>query len=327
MLEEVRYSVLASTWTPHYDRFLLTDDRRKPSPVELIRLAGGVEGLEGVELIHPAHVRADNLGKVRTALEESELALASIAASISSAPAYRAGSLTSEDPEVRRKAIDTAKRAMDLSADLGGERINLWLGRDGFDYPFQIDYDQAWGRLVEGIHEISLHRPDIRIGIEYKLKEPRRWLLASTAPKAILLAEAVGRPNVGVLLDTGHALYAYENLAESLALLARKDRLVHVHFNDNTRLWDDDMVVASQHFLEFFEMLYWLDRIGYEGWLSFDPHPLLEEASRCVEVSLAYLRGMLAVMEEIGMEKIEASIASHQVTEIMHLLSRELFPG
>jgi sugar phosphate isomerase/epimerase len=325
MLESVRYSALASTWSPHYDRFLLKDDRHKPSAVELIQLAGQVEGLQGIELIHPAHVRVENVAQIRSALEDHHLALASMACSISSVPQYRAGSITSDDPVVRRMAIDTAKTTMDLSAELGGERINLWLGRDGFDYPFQMDYDLAWNRLVEAIREISSHRNDIRIGIEYKLKEPRRWILASTAPKAILLAEEVGQPNVGVLLDTGHALYAYENLAETLALLARKQRLVHVHFNDNTRLWDDDMIIGSQHFLEFFEMLYWLERIGYQGWLSFDPHPLLEDATRCVEISLVYVKGMLAVMEEIGMQSIQEAITSHQVTEIMALLSQNIF--
>jgi xylose isomerase len=325
MLESVRYSVLASTWSPHYDRFLLSDDRHKPSPVELIQFAGQVEGLQGLELIHPAHVRTENVAQIQSALKEHELRLASLACSISSAPQYRAGSLTSDDPAVRRMAVETAKTAMDLSAELGSERINLWLGRDGFDYPFQIDYDLAWNRIVEAIREIASHRSDVLIGIEYKLKEPRRWILASTAPKAVLLAEEVGKPNVGVLLDTGHALYAYENLAETLALLARKGRLVHVHFNDNTRLWDDDMIIGSQHFLEFFEMLYWLDQIGYRGWISFDPHPLLEDATRCVEVGLAYIKGMIAVLEDVGMQAIQEAIESRQVTEMMALLSHRIF--
>jgi xylose isomerase len=327
MLESVRYSVLASTWSPHYDRFLLSDDRHKPSAVELIQLAGQVEGLEGVELIHPAHLHVENVDQIKTILGDQQLQMASLACSISSSPQYRAGSLTSDDPAVRSLAIETAKTAMDLSADLGCGRINLWLGRDGFDYPFQIDYDVTWARMVEAIREISAHRDDVVIGIEYKIKEPRRWILASTAPKTVLLAEEVGRPNVGVLLDTGHALYAYENMAETLALLSRRGRLVHVHFNDNTRLWDDDMIIGSQHFLEFFEMLYWLDRIGYEGWLSFDPHPLLEDATRCVEIGLAYVKGMLSVMEDIGIQTIQEAIESGQVTDIMGLLSRRIFPS
>ena len=325
MLQNVRYSALASTWSPHYDRFLTSDERYKPTPVELIHLAAGVEGLSGVELMHPGHVHPDNLTQIRAALDETGLKISSIQASISSSPQYRAGSLTSDDPQVRHLAIQTAKTAMDLSAELGCERINLWLGRDGFDYPFQIDYDLAWGRMVQAVGEIATHRPEIKIGIEYKIKEPRNWLLASTASKAILLAMESGQANVGVLLDTGHALWAYENMAEVVSLLARSGRLVHIHFNDNTRLWDDDLIVGSIHFLEIMEMLFWLDRTGYEGWFTFDPHPTLDDPSKGVQVSMRYINGMLKVMEGVGVDAIEKAIASRQVTEVMALVAEQLF--
>ena len=84
MLENVRYSALASTWSPHYDRFLLRDDRHKPSAVECIELAGQVQALDGVELIHPAHVNVENVKDIRSALDANNLALSSLAASISS---------------------------------------------------------------------------------------------------------------------------------------------------------------------------------------------------------------------------------------------------
>jgi len=325
MLEKTRFSVLASTWSPHRDRFLPDTGEPQPSPVQLIEMAAQVDGLEGIELIHPAHIRPDNLSDIRSSLDDNGLALASIAASISGRPEYRSGSLTNEDPTIRRQAINTVKTAMDLAAELGSGRINLWLGRDGYDYAFQIDYDWAWERLVEGLTEIAAHRRDIRIGIEYKIKEPRRHLLASTAAKTLWLIDAVGASNLGVLLDTGHALFAYENLAESVALLSRAGRLVHVHFNDNTRLWDDDMIVGSVHFLEILEMLYWLDRVGYDGWLSFDPHPTTEPASRAVEESIGLVKGMISILERIGVERIQSAISTHQVTEIMALLRAELF--
>jgi sugar phosphate isomerase/epimerase len=325
MLEKTRFCVLGNTWNPHYDRFLTNDERHKPSVTEAIRLAAGVNGLEGIELVHPAQVWPDNLEEVRACLKETGLVAASIAASISSKPQFRGGSLTSDDPNTRREAIDTIKTAMDLAYELNAERINVWLGRDGFDAPFQIDYDLAWNRIVEAFQEISTHRPDIKVGIEYKIKEPRKWLLVSTAAKTALLAQEVGRPNIGALLDTGHALWVYENLAEVIVMLARQKRLFHIHFNDNTRMWDDDMVIGSVHFLEIMEMLYWLDRVGYEGWLSFDPHANLEDPSRCVVESLRYVRGMIKVLENIGKDAIEEAIATRQVTEIMALVGDQIF--
>ena len=325
MLESTRFSVLASTFSPHRDRFMPSPVGPAPTPVQLIETAAAIDGLSGVELIHPAHVTPDNLAEIRAALGANGLACASVATSISSRWEYQGGSLTADDPAVRRQAIETVKRGMDLAAELGSGRINLWLGRDGFDYAFQIDYDQAWNRIVEALGEACAHRPEIKIGIEYKSFEPRKRLLVSSAAKVIALRHDVGAENVGALLDTGHALYAQENLAEVVAFLARHDALVHVHFNDNYRLSDDDLIVGTVNFLETMEMLYWLDRVGYEGWLSFDPHTTLEDPVRAVAEGYRFVRGLIQTMERIGRAEIERAIATRQVTEMMGLVNGVLF--
>ena len=95
--------------------------------------------------------------------------------------------------------------------------------------------------------------------------------------------------------------------------------------NDNTRLFDDNMIVGSVHFLETMEMLYWLDRIEYQGWISFDPHINLENPSQAIEECVCYTKGMLSVMEQIGNDAIEQAIATHQVTEIMSLVRKCIF--
>jgi len=325
MLESTRFSVLASTFSPHRDRFMPSPIKPSPTPVQLIETTATVDDLSGIDLIHPAHVTPENLAEIKAALEANGLVCASVATSISSKWEYLGGSLTADDPAVRRQAIETVKTGMDLAAELGSGRINLWLGRDGFDYAFQIDYNQAWRRIVEALQEVCAHRPEIEIGIEYKSFEPRKRLLVSTAAKVIALRRDVGARNLGALLDTGHALYAQESLAEVVAFLARSDALVHVHFNDNYRLSDDDLIVGTVNFLETMEMLYWLDRVGYTGWLSFDPHTSLEDPVRAVEEGCKFVRGLIGTMERIGKIEIEKAIATRQVTEMMALLNKELF--
>ena len=72
-------------------------------------------------------------------------------------------------------------------------------------------------------------------------------------------------------MDIGHAFVAYENAADAVALFKQNgDKLIHVHMNDNYRLWDDDMMVGSVHFIEYLEFFYRLKRRGYDGWLSVD---------------------------------------------------------
>jgi len=327
MLENVRFCAFGQTWSPHYDRYLLSDDRYKPDIVEVIQVAGKVHGLQGIELLHPQHVRMDNLEEIKKALENGGFQPAPIAASISGKRQYRAGSLTADDKKVRQEAIDTVKNAMEVAAALGTDRIFLWLGRDGYDYSFQIDYDVYWGRLVDAFKEIGEHRPDIKIAINYKIKEPRRWLLASSATKVLMLIDEVNLPNIGVMLDSGHSLLAYENPAETVALLARKGRLFHTHLNDSTRFWDDDMVFGSVQFFESLEMLYWLDRVGYRDWISFNPHTQLEEENptRSIEEALRYSKGMISILESLGNDAIEKAIQSREVTEIMALVGKQIF--
>lgn len=325
MLEKVRFCVLASTWHQARDRFMPDTNERHYTPIELIHLAAEVEGITGIELIYPQQVNFDNLEAIKEALKETGLVTSTVAASISSKPCFRAGSLIADQPDVRQKAIETVKQAMDIAAALKTDRANVWLGRDGFDYPFQIDYDQAWGRIVEAFREIGEYRSDIRVGIGYKIREPRRWLLVNTAAKTLVLADQVGLPNIGVLVDNGHTIWGYESMAEVVSLSARHDRLFHVHFNDNTRYFDDDMVIGSVHLLELIEMLYWLDRVGYDGWISFDPHIYIEDGTRVVDECMRYTRGMVNVLEKIGHQAVEEAIASRQVTEIMAMVRHQIF--
>ena len=64
---------------------------------------------------------------------------------------------------------------------------------------------------------------------------------------AITYARECALPNVGVTIDVGHSLEAYENVAEAICAAASRGLLFHMHINDNYRLWDDDMITGSIH--------------------------------------------------------------------------------
>ena len=120
---------------------------------------------------------------------------------------------------MRRQAVEQVKSGMDVCAELGGDRIFFFLGQDGCDYPFEVDYQDAWGWMIEGLREIAAHRSDIRICLEYKPNEPRRHIFYGNVGTALHLVNSVGAHNLGVLFDTGHAIMAQENLGESVFLL------------------------------------------------------------------------------------------------------------
>ena len=132
-------------------------------------------------------------------------------------------------------------------------------------------------------------------------------------------------PNVGVTIDVGHALVAYEDVAESVAILSRAgNKLFHMHFNDNYRLWDDDMIVGSVHTIEYLELLYWLDRVGYEGYLSLDQYPYREEPEQAIAESIAWLKALRCIVDRMGPARVKAVLAGGDATAGQRLLRRAM---
>jgi xylose isomerase len=83
-----------------------------------------------------------------------------------------------------------------------------------------------------------------------------------------------------------------------------------MHFNDNWRLWDDDMTAGSVHIVEMLELLYWLDRLDYDGWYALDIFPYREDGVRAATESIRWIEGLHGLLDKIGRERITQVIAS-----------------
>jgi xylose isomerase len=289
------------------DRFSAYSD--PASTAEKFARAKRVSGLNGVEMIYPAEFQGVQIRQVRDLLASNELKLAGLIADVFTDRKWVFGSLASSDAKLRKEAIEIVKRAMDASAELGSDVTTLWLGHDGYDYLFQVDYEGAWERLVEGVSECAEHNKNMRVALEHKLKEPRTHSFMGTVAKTLLLANAVGLENVGVTLDVGHALVSNETPAESAVLLSRYKKLYHVHLNDNFGYWDDDLIFGATHFWEFVELMFWLKRIGYEGWLSYDIFPYREDPIKSTDQSIKNTKAMAQIADKLDARQLERNIA------------------
>jgi len=204
----------------------------------------------------------------------------------------------------------------EMAAEAGCSYVDVWPGQDGYDYLFQVDYQKQWEWMVEGIRTCADHRDDVEVLIEYKPKEPRTHIGIATVGKAMLLVDEVDRKNVRVLLDTGHAAEGYENPAESIALLGRRNLLSYMHFNDNWHSWDDDMMVGAIHIPELLETLYWLKKIKYQGWYTLDIFPYREDGVRAASESIAWIKGASELVDRIGVARIGKMIDRGDPTEV-----------
>jgi len=234
-----------------------------------------------------------------------KLKTSEIVVDIFSDPKFMHGSFTSTSPKIRRETIERVKKAMDAAKEIDCPLVNPWPGQDGHDYLFQSNYRESWKRLIDGVRECAEHRPDVRIALEYKLKEPRSHILLSTVGKTLFVCSEVGLENVGATLDVGHAMMAYENLAESAVLLSSKGKLFNIHLNDNYGDWDWDLVPATTHLWQFTEFLLWLKAVGYKGWMLMDVSPNREDP---VKVFTRSIRNLKLVWESLNRARIERLI-------------------
>ena len=310
MAKDLRFSANINTFNACADRYVLSGYGQRLTTEQLIEAATRVESLSGVEVVGFWHVNDDNVGEVNRRIHDAGLEVTCVTPDIWASARWGRGSFTSNDPKIRRAAIDEVKKSMDWARQMDCKVVDLWFGQDGYDYPLQADYRAAWDRLIEGTIECAEHEPEVNLVIEYKPKEPRTHCFISTVGKTLLLLERVNRANVGGMIDVGHALMAYEVTAESAAMLHYfGHKLFYMHFNDNWRLWDDDMTVGSVHTIELLELLYWLDRIGYDGWYALDIFPYREDGVRAATESIRWIKGLHGLLDKIGRQQVAEVIA------------------
>ena len=322
-----RFSANINTFNAGADRYVLSGYGERYSTEELIKMATQVEGLTGVELVGLWHVNDNNVEQIRRQVGDAGLVVTCVTPDIWASAKWGRGSFASIDPTIRKEAIQEVKKSMLWAKQLNCEVIDLWFGQDGYDYPFQGNYLQAWDLLIEGVLECAEYLPEVKIVLEYKPKEPRTHCYIATVGKTLLLIDKVNRPNVGAMIDVGHALMAYENTAESAALLQYfGNKLFYMHFNDNWRMWDDDMTVGSVHTIEMLELLYWLDRMSYTGWYALDIFPYRENGMRAAQESIRWLQGLHNLLDKVGRERFAAVIASGDSMDASALL-REAILG
>jgi sugar phosphate isomerase/epimerase len=319
-----KYSNGLWTWGNLGDRFTMAGYRPGWGSVESIEMAATVPNLSGLEFTYPDNLNEDNWKEVKAALERTGLEYASCYNNISSDPKWQRGAMTA-DPAIRAQAIAHAKACMDLAAEMGGDRITFSLLQDGWDYPFQASYTEGRELIVSALQEIADHRSDITVGIEYKPREPRVHCYIADTPTTILLLQRVNRPNTGVVIDVGHTLNAGETMGDAIALLAEHDMLLHTHLNDNWRDWDDDMIVGSIHFLETMELMYWMRRVGYEGWYGLDIFPYREDPTEATAESIRFMETYHTVIDRIGMDKLGELIQQGEPTETLKVIRQAAF--
>ena len=296
----IKNSILLGTLGRYADRFHQYQQPR--SLEERLSISKTIPRTHGVEPLYPQDL-GPSCENVRL-VKESGLAVSAVNVNLKSEDKFRLGSITNPDPGVRRESIRYLKTAMDAARTLDASMISVCPLIDGWDYPFQVDYRKQWTWLIEAFGEACSHRRDVKVSIEYKAYEVRNRIVIPNMGRALHLCDVVGADNLGVTMDVGHAFLAGESPAAELCIGQHAGRVFYIHFNDNDRGSDWDMLPASVNLWETLETLYYMEALGWDGWIAYDVFTRTGDNAEAIAATFEIMENLQKLIAKIGFNEL-----------------------
>ena len=317
-----KYSIILGNLGNTCDRFC-KGYKSNPTTEEMLEIAvKNIPHIEGIELVGTWDINAENTNDMKKRLDDLGVVCSSVIPDTFTDPVFSKGSITSTVPAIRQKAIDYLRQMSEIALKIDCGLINLWLGQDGYDYLLTADYDMEREWLKDATIKLATEFPGLKFALEYKPKEPRNFSYHARMADTILAAKETQCSNVGITIDSGHSFIAGENVSEAVVLAKRAgDLLFHMHFNDNHGNWDDDMIVGTVHSVVYIELLFWLKKTGYRGWLSMDQYPYREDAVDAITESIIWVKKFESIVDDYYKD-IDALIKQNDAVETSRFLRK-----
>lgn len=279
-------------------------------------------GLTHVDLNYPEHVAAISACEMKKLLDDNKLTANGVA--LRFRKEFINGELGNSDQSISKNATKLCKEALDYCREIGGDVVTIWLGFDGFDYSFQIDYVKVWEQIKKCLIEIADYAPDIKLSIEYKPFQPRAYAFIDSLGLSMTMINEIDRRNVGITLDYCHMLMKHENPAYGASLLGSKNKLFGVHLNDGYGLNDDGLMIGSASLLKTIEFLYYVRKYNYSHAIYFDTFPIIEDPiEECIR-NIKMIKKIDHIITKIGMDKFDEVIHKNSSADVMDLLLKIL---
>ena len=253
----------------------------------------------------PESQRRAELEAFKRTLDETGLVCSMATTNLFYHPVFKDGAFTSNDPQVRRYAIQKSMRNIDVAAELGAPIYVFWGGREGVESAAAKDTRVALARYAEALDFLAGYVKDkgydIRFAIEPKPNEPRGDIFLPTVGHALGFistlehSEMVGL-NPEVAHETMSGLSFYQGVAQTLW----QGKLFHIDLNDQRiGRFDQDFRFGSEGIKDHFFLVRLLENSGYSGVKHFDAHAYRTEDTEGVwDFARGCIRNYLALAEK-----------------------------
>jgi len=292
-----------------------------------LEIMSKIDGLDGIGIIYPTAPLPQDPDKLINKLAQFNLIVADITLDNYSERKYKNGFFCTNEKQIRRENLKLCRECIDFTHQISDAKVLLWPAHDGFDYPFQVNYEEGWKNIVEAFREICQYNKNVLIAVEYKQKDPRQRQYINNIGKMMLLINDVGMDNITGCVDTGHALMSQESLAEDIIILSEHNKLGTIHLNENYRDADPDLIFGTIAFWDNLELYYYLKKLGYNGWHEIDIVSPRDDRIKSINlvVKLARKYEKLAERLMLHSKEIEKNLRGYRFSDNMDLISDLVF--
>ena len=264
--------------------------RPELSPVDIVHLLAEV-GAYGVNFhdndLVPIDATPAEKDKIvrdfRKALEETGLCVPMATTNLFTAPVFKDGAFTANDPAVRLYALQKTMEAIDLGVSLGAEVYVFWGGREGTESDATKNPAEAIKWFREALNFLTAYVKDqgyaLRFALEPKPNEPRGDIFLPTVGSMLGFIETLDDAEmVGVNPEVAHEQMAGLNFLHAVAQAWDAGKLFHIDLNDqNAGRYDQDFRFASHNYKQNFFLVKFLEDVNYQGSRHFDAHAYRSE--------------------------------------------------
>jgi sugar phosphate isomerase/epimerase len=246
----------------------------------------GLEVLADVPHAWPAGLLRERKDAIREAIGRAGLEISNINAFMMNAVAdprqpYWHPSWIEPDRHYRQIRIDHTKRALSLARDLGARCITTEPGGP-------VNPGQSWSAaaalFVEGLKPVVEHAENEGVLL---LIEPEPGLLIERADQFLEVVGRLDSAAVGMNFDVGHSFCVSEEPADAIPKL--KDHIRHFHLEDIAANRVHQHLIPGRGAIDFQSTLQAIREIGYDGWLTVELYPYLEDPDGAAREAFEYL--------------------------------------
>jgi len=253
-----------------YMHFSIEDTIRKVAELGY----SGIELLADVPHAWPAGLLEERKKSIRDCLERHNLTISNVNAFMMNAIAdprqpYWHPGWTDPDPHYRAIRREHTKRSLVLAEEIGASSISTEPG--GLLTP-----EQTWGEAAEIFYDELM--PCVEVAEQQKvmlLVEPEPELMIEHFQQYLDFVARIDSPWIGLNFDVGHAFCVSEDPQDWVDTMKMHTR--HYHFEDIADTRVHQHLIPGRGALDFAATLVAIEKSGYDGWLTVELYPYIDD--------------------------------------------------